>query len=43
MEKPVKKRFRILPDGGLGEPPSLKKPPKIGGYRKLIMTISAFS
>jgi hypothetical protein len=38
----LKKRCRILPAGGLGVSPSFKKSPKIGGYRGLIKTISAF-
>ena len=29
--KPLKKRCRILPAGGLGVSPSFKKSPKIGG------------
>jgi hypothetical protein len=36
MARPLKKRFRILPAGGLGVSPSFKKSPKIGGYRGLI-------
>jgi hypothetical protein len=36
-------RCRILPAGGLGVSPSFKKSPKIGGYRRLIETISAIS
>jgi hypothetical protein len=39
----LKKRCRILPVGGLGVSPSYKKSPKIGGYRGLIKTTSAFS
>jgi hypothetical protein len=39
----LKKRCRILPAGGLGIPPSIKKTTRIGGYRGLIETISAFS
>jgi hypothetical protein len=40
MEKTLIKRFRILPDVGLGVSPSYKKSPKIGGYRGLIETIN---
>jgi hypothetical protein len=36
--RPLKKRCRILPAGGLGVSPSYKKSPKIGGYRGLIET-----
>jgi hypothetical protein len=36
----LKKRCRILPAGGLGVFPQLKKSPKTGGYRGLIKTIS---
>ena len=43
FKRPLKKRCRILPAGGLGVSPSFKKSPKIGGYRGLIKTISAFS
>ncbi len=39
----LKKRCRMLPAGGLGVSPSLKKSPKIGGLRGLILTISAIS
>jgi hypothetical protein len=39
----LKKRCRILPDGGLGVSPSFKNSPKTGGYRGLIKTVSAFS
>jgi len=39
---PLKKRWRMIPAGGLGVSPSFKKSPKIGGYRGLINTISAF-
>jgi hypothetical protein len=39
--RPLKKRCRILPAGGLGVSPSYKSPPKIGGYRGLIESISA--
>jgi hypothetical protein len=42
MMRPLKKRCRILPAGGLGVSPSFKKSPKIGGYRGLIKAISAF-
>jgi len=31
IERPLKKRCRILPTGGLGVSPSFKKSPKIGG------------
>jgi hypothetical protein len=41
--RPLKKRCRILPAGGLGVPPSFKKSPKIGGYRGFIEIISAVS
>jgi hypothetical protein len=42
--RPLKKRCRILPAGGLGVSPSLnKQSPKIGGYRGLIEIISAVS
>ena len=41
--RPLKKRCRILPAGGLGVSPNLKKSPKIGGYRGLIETIQAIS
>jgi len=41
--RPLKKRCRIPPAGGLGVSPSFKKSPKTGGYRGLINTISAFS
>ena len=40
---PMRERRRILPAGGLGVPPSFKTPPKIGGYRGLIESISAVS
>ena len=33
----------MLPAGGLGVSPSFKKSPKTGGYRGLIIAISAFS
>jgi hypothetical protein len=39
----MKERCRILPAGGLGVSPSLKKSPKTGGFRGFIKTISAFS
>ena len=39
--RPLKKRCRILPAGGLGVSPSFKKKsPKTGGYRGLIEAIS---
>ena len=41
MRRPMKKRCRILPAGGLGVSPSFKKAPKIGGLWGLIETISA--
>jgi len=41
FRRPLKMRCRILPAGGMGVPPSLKKSPKIGGYRGLIESISA--
>ena len=31
IERPLKKRFRILPAGGLGVSPNFKKSPNIGG------------
>jgi hypothetical protein len=31
IKRPLKKRYRILPAGGLGVSSSLKKSPKIGG------------
>jgi hypothetical protein len=40
-KRQLKKRCRMLPAGGLGVSPSLKKSPEIGGYRGLIETISA--
>jgi hypothetical protein len=39
----LKKRCRILPAGGLGVSPQLKKSSKIGGYRELIKTIFSCS
>jgi len=39
----IEKRCRLLPAGGPGCPPALKKSPKIGEYRGLIETISAVS
>ena len=42
-KRPLKKRCRIHPAGGLGVSPSFKKSPKIGGYRGLIETIAAVS
>jgi hypothetical protein len=39
----LKKRCRILPDGGLGVSPSFKKSPKIGGLGGLIEALSAVS
>jgi hypothetical protein len=41
--RPLKKRCRIFPAGGLGVSPSFRKSPKPGGYRGLIKAISAFS
>jgi hypothetical protein len=42
LKRPLRKRCRILPVGGLGVSPSfLKKSPKIGGYRGLIKTALA--
>jgi hypothetical protein len=41
--RPLKIRCRILPAGGLGVSPKLLKSPKIGVYRRLIDSISAFS
>jgi hypothetical protein len=41
--RPLKKRCRILPAGGLGVSPNFKKSPKIGGYRGLIGNISVIS
>ncbi len=35
----AEQRCRILPAGSLGVSPSLKKSPKIGGYRGLIKTM----
>ncbi len=43
VERPLKKRCRILPDGGLGVSPSFKKIPQDWGIRGLIETISAVS
>ena len=43
LKRPLKKKCRILPAGGLGVSPSFKKSPKIGGYRGLIESISAVS
>jgi hypothetical protein len=31
-KRPLKKRLRILPAGGLGVSPSFKKSPKLGGF-----------
>ena len=31
LDRPLEKRCRILPTGGLGVSPSFKKSPKIGG------------
>jgi len=42
-KRPLKKRCRILPAGGLGVSPSFKKSPKIGGYRGLIETINVIA
>jgi hypothetical protein len=39
--RPLKKRCRILPDGSMGVSPSLRIPPKIGGYRGLIESVLA--
>jgi hypothetical protein len=41
--RPLKKRCRILPAGGLGGVPQLQKSPNTGGYRGLIESISACS
>jgi hypothetical protein len=41
--RPLKKRYRMLPAGGLGVSPSFKKSPRTGGYRELIETISEVS
>jgi len=43
IERPLKKRCRILPARGLGVSPSFKISPKHGGYRGLIESISAVS
>jgi hypothetical protein len=43
FERPMKKKCRILPAGGLGVSPRFKISPKIGGYRGLIETIPAIS
>jgi hypothetical protein len=41
--RPLKKRCRILPAGGLGVPLQLQKVPQSCGIRGLIETISAVS
>jgi len=38
-----KKRFRLLPTGGLRVSPSFKKAPQYSGNRGLIETMSVFS
>jgi hypothetical protein len=41
--RPLKKRCRILPAGGLGVSPSFKKVPQDWGIGELTETISAIS
>jgi hypothetical protein len=43
IKRPLKNRCRILPAGGLGVSPSFKKSPNLGGFRRLIDSISAVS